>query len=183
MEKGGAKYYNDIILMNAVGTGAIRARKSMRYRKVVHLHQNVMVFFKGDPKTIKDNFNPLTDYFDALEDSSKMSAETIEMQCDEWYHQFILKDGGSMLEQTKILKDKAEKGRTLYRSGNIDIKSAKELVMPYLNAVNAKAKELAKKYNQCPHTVTFRAYVRQGAVMKIPISNYMVSQPFEKWKY
>jgi len=79
MEKGGAKYYNDIILMNAVGTGAIRARKSMRHRKVVHLHQNVMVFFKGDPKTIKDNFNPLTDYFDALEDSSKMSAETIEM--------------------------------------------------------------------------------------------------------
>lgn len=79
MEKGGAKYYNDIILMNAVGTGAVRARKSMRYRKVVHLHQNVMVFFKGDPKTIKDNFNPLTDYFDAFEDSSKMSAETIEM--------------------------------------------------------------------------------------------------------
>lgn len=79
MEKGGAKYYNDIILMNAVGTGAVRARKSMRYRKVVHLHQNVMVFFKGDPKTIKDNFNPLTDYFDALEDSSKTSAETIDM--------------------------------------------------------------------------------------------------------
>lgn len=65
-----------------------------------------------------------------------------------------------MLEQTKILKDKAEKGRALYRSGNIDIKSAKELVMPYLNAVNAKAKELAKKYNMRPKTVDFRSFVR-----------------------
>ncbi len=51
-EAHGLKYYNDIILVNAVGTGAMRANTSFLRgaRKVVKLHQNVIVLIKGDPK-------------------------------------------------------------------------------------------------------------------------------------
>ena len=65
-----------------------------------------------------------------------------------------------MSEEVKALKDKAEKGRILYRSSQIDIKEAKAMVMPYLNAVNKRAKELAKKYNQRPRSVNFYSFVR-----------------------
>ena len=48
----GAMLYNDIILINAVGTGAMRANTSFvrGARKVVKSHQNVLVFVKGDPR-------------------------------------------------------------------------------------------------------------------------------------
>lgn len=51
-EDAGAKLYNDIILINSVGTGAMRANTSFvrGARKVVKTHQNVLVFVKGDPK-------------------------------------------------------------------------------------------------------------------------------------
>lgn len=51
-EDAGTKYYNDIILINSVGTGAMRANTSFvrGARKVVKMHQNVLVFCKGDPK-------------------------------------------------------------------------------------------------------------------------------------
>ena len=47
-EKAGAKFYNDIILRNVVGSGSMRAEGNMRYRKVVKMHQNILVFCKGD---------------------------------------------------------------------------------------------------------------------------------------
>lgn len=52
----GLSFYNDIVLINAVGTGAFRANNTFKQRKVVKLHQNVLVFFKGDTKHIKDKF-------------------------------------------------------------------------------------------------------------------------------
>lgn len=55
----GLNYYNDIILVNAIGTGAIRAARNMASRKVVRVHQNLLVFYKGDVKTIKDHFPKL----------------------------------------------------------------------------------------------------------------------------
>lgn len=61
MADGGAYLYNDIILINPVGTAAIRARGQFRTRKVVRSHQNVLVYFKGDPKRIKDEFPELPD--------------------------------------------------------------------------------------------------------------------------
>lgn len=48
--------YNDVILLNAVGTGALRAKTVMGNRKVVKVHQNVLVFYKGEPKKIKGEF-------------------------------------------------------------------------------------------------------------------------------
>lgn len=59
MKESGALFYNDIILKNSNVSGAIRANGMMKNRKVVRLHQNVLVFYKGDPKRIKEHFEPL----------------------------------------------------------------------------------------------------------------------------
>ena len=60
----GCYFYNDMILLNSIGTGAFRARRGMSNRKVVRLHQNVLVFYKGNPKEIKLNFPELETYED-----------------------------------------------------------------------------------------------------------------------
>ena len=51
-EKAGLYFYNDIVLRNVYGTAMLRANKSMKYKKVVKVHQNVLVFVKGNPKEI-----------------------------------------------------------------------------------------------------------------------------------
>ena len=50
-EDAGANYYNEVILINAIGTGAMRTNNTFvrGNRKVVKMHQNVLVFCKGDP--------------------------------------------------------------------------------------------------------------------------------------
>lgn len=60
IEDAGAAFYNEIVLINAIGSAAVRAGKQFSVgRKVARTHQNVLVFFKGDPKTIRDNFPDL----------------------------------------------------------------------------------------------------------------------------
>ena len=51
-EKSGLKFYNDIILRNCVGSASLRASTLMTYKKVCKIHQNVLVFVKGNPKEI-----------------------------------------------------------------------------------------------------------------------------------
>nr|DAX76610.1 MAG TPA: Putative modification methylase [Caudoviricetes sp.] len=59
-EESGSFFYNDIILVNVLGSGPLRARKQMNSgRKVIRAHQNVLVFYKGDPKAIKNEFEPI----------------------------------------------------------------------------------------------------------------------------
>lgn len=55
-QKNGMRLYNEIILIEQSGTAAIRAGNAMKNRKVVKTHQNVLVFFKGDNKDIKQTF-------------------------------------------------------------------------------------------------------------------------------
>jgi len=51
----GMMLYNEIMLVNTVGSLAIRVwRQFAGYRKVGKMHQNVLVFFKGDPKKIPE---------------------------------------------------------------------------------------------------------------------------------
>lgn len=57
----GLAYYNEIILLNAIGTAAVRANHNMRSRKVVKVHQNVLVFYKGNIKNISSKF-PVIEY-------------------------------------------------------------------------------------------------------------------------
>ena len=52
-EKGGLKFYNDIVLRNSYASASMRASKNMRYKKVVKVHQNVLIFVKGNPKDIQ----------------------------------------------------------------------------------------------------------------------------------
>jgi DNA modification methylase len=56
-EDAGAKFYNDIVLINVAGSLPIRAGKQfVSGRKIGKMHQNILVFYKGDPKKIKDNY-------------------------------------------------------------------------------------------------------------------------------
>jgi DNA modification methylase len=56
----GMELYNEIILVNVVGSLAVRVRRQFNGgRKVGKMHQNVLVFYKGDPKKIKENFPEL----------------------------------------------------------------------------------------------------------------------------
>lgn len=64
MAEKGLGLYNDIVLINQIGSGACRVRRNMVMRKVVRTHQNVMVFYKGDPKTVKDHFAELKEIND-----------------------------------------------------------------------------------------------------------------------
>ena len=42
----GMMYYNEMILQSPIGSGAVRARECMRNKKIVRVHQNVLVFKK-----------------------------------------------------------------------------------------------------------------------------------------
>jgi hypothetical protein len=53
----GLQYYNELILVNSAGTLPLRAgRQFNNGRKVGKQHQNVLVFYKGNVKAIKDNY-------------------------------------------------------------------------------------------------------------------------------
>lgn len=48
--------YNEAILIDMLGTAMIRASQTFKNRKLVKVHQNVLIFYKGDIKNIKNNF-------------------------------------------------------------------------------------------------------------------------------
>lgn len=56
-EEAGAHFYDDIILAVPFGSVAIRASRNFQSsRKIGKVHQNVLVFYKGNPKNIKTEF-------------------------------------------------------------------------------------------------------------------------------
>lgn len=58
--KAGLHYYNEGILVNVTGTLPVRIGKQFNSgRKFGKQHQNVLVFYKGDPTKIKENFPAL----------------------------------------------------------------------------------------------------------------------------
>lgn len=59
-KRAGLELYNEMILLNAIGTASLRANNSFgRNRKVVKVHQNVLVFYKGDPTKIKELYGAI----------------------------------------------------------------------------------------------------------------------------
>ena len=54
--RAGLCLYNELILVDPVGTATIRAGRYMQTRKVAKVHQNVLVFYKGDTKQISNEF-------------------------------------------------------------------------------------------------------------------------------
>jgi len=55
----GVILYNELILVNQLGNLPMRSGKYFRTRKIGKQHQNVLVFYKGNPKNIKDNYREL----------------------------------------------------------------------------------------------------------------------------
>ena len=49
-EKAGFGYYNEIILATSIASAMLRTRCFQNSRKVVKIHQNVLIFVKGDAK-------------------------------------------------------------------------------------------------------------------------------------
>lgn len=50
MEQCGCGLYNDCVLLEALGSAPIRASRMFgSYRKQVHVHQNVLIYYKGVP--------------------------------------------------------------------------------------------------------------------------------------
>ena len=45
-KKCGMQFYNEAILLNAIGSGSLRANNQMKNKKLVKIHQNVLVFKK-----------------------------------------------------------------------------------------------------------------------------------------
>ena len=45
-QKCGMKFYNDCILLQQLGTASLRANNNMKYKKLVKVHQNVLIFKK-----------------------------------------------------------------------------------------------------------------------------------------
>tara|TARA_Y100000593_G_C4323788_1_gene345518 strand:+ start:4896 stop:6206 length:1311 start_codon:yes stop_codon:yes gene_type:complete len=75
MKDAGYKYWNDIILINCAGTAPMRARGYMNAsRKVTRIHQNVLVFYKGEPKNIKKEYDQIISkyYLEELNESSNL---------------------------------------------------------------------------------------------------------------
>lgn len=78
-KQAGLNLYNDIILVNSIGTLPIRVGKHFReYRKVGKTHQNILVFYKGDnQKNIKDiNFKK------TIEQEGENNEKTGIIECD-----------------------------------------------------------------------------------------------------
>jgi DNA modification methylase len=70
MQGCGLVLYNDIVLLNSIGTVAIRAGRFFNSgRKVGRCHQQVLVYYKGNIKNIKSNFEPLD--FSSLETTNE----------------------------------------------------------------------------------------------------------------
>jgi len=66
----GVILYNEMILLNFLGNAGMRAAKTFNGgRKVTKVHQNVLVFYKGNPKNIKANYPELDlSYINDLEE-------------------------------------------------------------------------------------------------------------------
>ena len=61
-KQAGFKYYNEMILENRIMSLGVRCPKYFEQsRKVGRHHQNVLVFFKGNPKNIEQKFGKFTE--------------------------------------------------------------------------------------------------------------------------
>ena len=73
-KEAGAHLYNELILIEMSSSVALRAKKYMESRKVAKMHQNILVFYKGDPANVRNEFAPI----EITEDEQKALQEIIE---------------------------------------------------------------------------------------------------------
>lgn len=58
-EEAGMRLYNEAILVEPLSSLPLRVQQAMKNRKLGKCHQNILVFYKGDPDNIKKNFPKL----------------------------------------------------------------------------------------------------------------------------
>lgn len=58
-KNSGMSLYNEIILIETGASTALRAARYMETRKVAKMHQNILVFYKGKTKEIKQHFKKI----------------------------------------------------------------------------------------------------------------------------
>jgi len=58
-KQNGMPLYNEIILIETGASTALRASRYMESRKVAKMHQNILVFYKGNPLKIKQYFKKI----------------------------------------------------------------------------------------------------------------------------
>lgn len=58
-EDAGMGLYNELILLNSIGSASMRASKMFTNRKMVKVHQNVLVFYKGDNTKIREIYGEI----------------------------------------------------------------------------------------------------------------------------
>ena len=58
-KEAGMPLYNEIILIETSASTALRASRYMETRKVAKMHQNILVFYKGNTKEIKKAFKKI----------------------------------------------------------------------------------------------------------------------------
>ncbi|PED64050.1 hypothetical protein [Priestia megaterium] len=68
-----------------------------------------------------------------------------------------------MKAENKQLLEKALIAKSKYHYGVISKEEASEKIVPFVEAYNAKSKEVAKKYNQRPRLISFSSFVNQSA--------------------
>lgn len=94
------------------------------------------------------NEKRVKELFEEMEANIKLIKEEVEE---------VVLDSKAKMEQTKRI---AEEYRALLRNGHVDREEAKKFIMPYIDAFNQKSKEIAKKWNQRPRTITFAKFIR-----------------------
>jgi len=159
--EAGAHLYNEIILVEMSSSAAIRAAKSMESRKVCKTHQNVLVFYKGDPSEIKQHFKPMTlsqAENEAMEkligDVSETEADT-EAPADDDEANALMKELNDF--RKPYMKDKLiayehyGKIKEAIASGDIHIERDPETnaIIGYLWLENLKKKPLSRIYEIC----------------------------------
>lgn len=66
--RNGLATWNEIIMLDSLGTSMIRCAKPFNVsRKVTKVHQNVLVFYKGDAGKIRENFGTVINEEETLE--------------------------------------------------------------------------------------------------------------------
>ena len=56
----GLKEWNEVILLNSIGTACLRASAPFNAnRKLTKVHQNILIYYKGDTSKIKDNYKEI----------------------------------------------------------------------------------------------------------------------------
>lgn len=58
-KEDGVLLYNELILIETGASTALRAGRYMESRKVAKMHQNILIFYKGNPKNIKQSFKKI----------------------------------------------------------------------------------------------------------------------------